>query len=48
MNLSLTLSTSPGTYYSNNTFVLNPKAVYNIMAADYVGTGTDKAQFLIR
>ena len=47
MNLSMTLSTSPGTYYSNNTNVLNFKAVYNVMAVGDV-SAPQSTQFLIR
>jgi len=44
MNLSLTLSTSPGVFYTNNTNVLNFKAVYNVMA----GGDVAGPQLLIR
>lgn len=44
MNLSLTLSTSPGTYYTSSTNVLNYKSSYSVLAGGDVGT----PQLLIR
>lgn len=44
MNLTLTLSTSPGNFLTNATNVLNYKAVYNVMAAGDVAA----PQLLIR
>jgi hypothetical protein len=44
MDLSLTLSTTPGIFYSNNTNVLNLKAVYTVMPSGDVSA----PQLLIR